>query len=170
MSKEVVTRVEFTVADKMVIADPCYIDENDTLEGLGSLGVILEGCAGDWMAEVEISDEGSWGDRVSVLRATRRGHPAFTSAWEHLGDNGVDSGQMFIGCVSSFPLDYDAVCERYKLPNGEWDNNLNLFAFAEGAISKTGMGDGCYPVYVQRDVRGNPVTIEIRFFEDADEE
>ena len=115
MSKEIrgTARVEFTVRDKMVIADPCYIDKDDGLGNLGDLGVILDGCAGEWVAVVETSHEGSWGERVSILRAARRGYlidPVFgqVSGWERVNENGVDSGQMFVGC---------APCEKPPCPD-----------------------------------------------------
>jgi hypothetical protein len=77
---------------------------------------------------------------------------------------------MFIGCAGAFPLNYNAVLERYKKSDGEWDDDLHFFGFGEGAISATGYGDGSYPVYVQRDVRGRPVVVEVRFMESEDEE
>jgi len=161
----------FTVLDKIVVADPCYIDTDDAPEDMGRLGIVFDDCAGEWIAEAVIGDEGGWGERVSILRATRLGDCAFTSAWEHVGeDNGVDSGQMFIGCVSSFPLDYEKLLERYKGPDGQWDNELKFFDFAKGVVSGTGLGDGSYPVYVRRNTRGNPVAIEVRFLEDNDDD
>jgi hypothetical protein len=166
--KEITTRVAFAVEDRIVVADPCYIDENDTLESLGSLGVVLDGCKGTWVAEIKMD-----GGRVGVLRATKHDESAFTSSWEHVGDNGVDSGQMFIGCVSGFPLNYDAVLAHYQpngpCPTGEWEDK-DFFGHGEGAISSTGYGDGSYPVYVKRNTRGEPVAIEVRFLEDSDEE
>ena len=169
MAKAIVTQVEFKVRDKMVIADPCYIDGDDKLSALGDLGIILEGCAGDWVASVEFNDQPS-DRRVSILRATRRdAYDTGSRTWEHIGDNGVDSGQMFIGDVANFPLNYEALLERYKLPNGEWNNDLNFFDFKEGAVSSTGYGDGCYPVYIKRDSQGKPWRIEVRFLSDEDE-
>jgi len=172
MAKEIITQVTFTVADKLVVADPCYIDEGDTIEGLlhVGLGIVLDECRGTWGASVVLSDEGDWGQRVSVLRAMKYGHFDFISSWERVNDNGVDSGQMFIGCLGNFPLDYDKLLERYQLPNGAWNNDLDFFAYGEGAVSSTGYGDGCYPVYVKRDIRGNPIAVEVRFLEDADED
>lgn len=171
MAREIITQVEFEVADKLMIADPCYIDTNDTLSDLARLGITLTNCAGTWVAEIEIKNEGRWGSRVSVLRAERKGarHAAFTSSLDREGENGVDSGQMYIGCLGNFPLDYDKLLERYQLPNGEWNNDLKFFAFGEGAVSSTGFGDGCYPVYVSRDISGAPVAVEVRFMEDEED-
>jgi hypothetical protein len=163
--------IGFTVQDKIVVADPCYIDTNDTLEGLDRLGLILDDCHGGWIAEAVVSDEGSWGSRVKVLRATRCGAGPVHEK-RCLCHNGVDSGQMFVGCVTSFPLDYNALLERYKGPDGEWNNELKFFAFAKGAVSGTGFGDGSYPVTVGYDSGGHPVSIEVKFLdnESRDEE
>ena len=152
--------ITFTVDGRLVIADPCYIDKNDVLEDLGDLGVILDHCEGEWNAAITVSDQ-----RVSTLRAVKKGARAAT-AWTHIGDNGVDSGQMFVGCVGSFPLDYDKLLECYKLPDGSWNNDLQVFPFAAGVVSGTGYGDGCYGVYVQRDEIGYPVAVEVRYMED----
>lgn len=166
MAKEEITRVAFEVKDKLVVADPCYIDENGTLESLGILGVVLGGCAGTWVAEVEMRD-----GRVSVLRATKHDENILDDCWERVNEgNGVDSGQMFIGCASGTPLIYEEVLDHYKTgPNGEWEDK-DFFGHGEGAVSATGWGDGCYPVYVKRDTRGDPVAVEVRFMEDEDEE
>jgi len=168
--KETTGKVVFEVEDRIVVADPCYIDENDSLDELikHDLGLVFTGCGGTWVAEIKMGD-----GCVSILRATKDDESAFTSSWEHVGDNGVDSGQMFIGCVSGFPLNYDAVLAHYQpngpCPTGEWEDK-DFFGHGEGAISSTGYGDGSYPVYVKRNTRGEPVAIEVRFLEDSDEE
>lgn len=162
--KELTTKAVFEVQDRLVIADPCYIDTDDTLDSLGSLGVVLGGCGGTWVAEIEMAE-----GRVSILRATKHAESAFTSSWERVGDNEVDSGQMFIGCLSGFPLNYEKVLDHYRTgPNGEWDDK-DFFGHGEGVGSSTGWGDGSYPVYVKRDTLGHPIAIEVRFMEEEGE-
>ena len=75
-SKEIVTRVEFHVASSMVIADPCYIDQDDS-DGscLAVGGHVLKQAAGVWVAEIDLWDSnktGGWGERVGSITATRK--------------------------------------------------------------------------------------------------
>jgi len=177
--RELTTRVEFEVVDKLVIADPCYIDQNDYDEGghplkggvrMGSgTGIVLERCDGLWTATIELSNEGSWGTRVSKLIATKE-EAGRVYETEAVDRNGVDSGQMFIGCWSSVPLDYDALLSRYsthKYGSKKWhegyDTSIQMLGFAEGAVSSTGYGDGRYPVLVSTDRDGKPVKVEVHF-------
>ena len=148
MATEIIGSIKFKVEDKLLVADPCYIDENDSLEDLDNLGVILDDCAGDWEATVTHNRDG----RIKELKVVRANGGAREYApQEKVGDNSVDSGQMFIGCKSSFPLKYEDLLNCYKLPNGEWnDDHLGFLAFAEGAVSSTGYGDGVYPVLVRQ--------------------
>ena len=171
MTTEIVTRVEFDVADRLVVSDPCYIDKDDTVGGqtvemaVSGLGLVLEGCAGGWTAEVEFED-----NRVSTLRAVKRNR--YDGEWRRADTEGacVDSGQMFVGDAEAFGLDYDALLARYEKADGEWDERLHFFAFLEGAVSSTGYGDGCYPVYVKYDAEGAVVGVEVRFMEDDEED
>jgi hypothetical protein len=144
---------------RMVIADPCYIDADDLRVGRANLaehlaqtGQLLDGTRGTWDVEITTGSEG----RVSILRATRV-TPDFgflTSLWEQLPTEcGVDSGQMFLGDERAFGLDYDELLATYT-PNDRGGYDENLIPFAGGAVSSTGYGDGGYPVYVRRDLKG----------------
>lgn len=176
-ARGIVTRVTFPVEDKIVVADPCYIDKDDVKRGLefgqysavNGLMVVLDDCAGEWVATIDMG-ENKWDEgRVSILRAKRIGADTYDAKHEFFGMNGVDSGQMFVGCASSFPLDYEKLLEEYKDSNGEWQN-LSMLAFSKGAVSSTGYGDGNYPVHVWYDRSGKPCKIEVRFMEEGEEE
>lgn len=172
-SKATITRVEFTVADRLVIADPCYIDTDDgpvddnLAHGILSRsggGVVLNECEGTWVAEIEISDEGSWGNRTSKLILIRKGESHRSVGCESHGCNGVDSGQMGAFCASNLPLDYDALLAAY----GD-DFSRHMLAFGGGAVSSTGFGDGCYPVTIERDVDERPVMVSVEFIGDEED-
>ncbi len=73
--KELITRVEFTVLDKLLVADPCYIDKDDAQVRIDTaiidgLGLLLNNCAGEWVAEVK---HGAASGRIMELTSTRRG-------------------------------------------------------------------------------------------------
>ena len=169
--RELIERVLFTVQDKLMIGDPYYINEDDFENGvvnsLNELGLLLNDCAGEWVAEVEYSNDH---DRVVRLRAkrTENRQGPFIDTLEVKA--GVDSGQMFIGCMSEFGLDYDELLKKYKLPNDEWNDDLHFFGFGEGAVSSTGYGDGLYPVYVTRDRHQRVVQVDVLFLDEDGEE
>jgi hypothetical protein len=173
-SKAIVTAVEFEVEDRLVVADPCYIDINDgsLAENLKSGilscsggGVVFEGAAGTWLAEAETQDEGAWGIRVGKLRLTRKGSGESRRHLEYQGSVGVDSGQMGAFCATCLPLDYDALLDAY-----EGDHSRNMLAFGGGAVSSTGYGDGSYEVTAAYDRDDRPVEIVVDFIPEEEPE
>lgn len=187
ISRGIVQCVEFEVDDKMVIIDPCYVDEDDAPKfellygGEGTLrdgtkltyagsGVVVPDCAGTWMGEIEL-DHG----RVSILRLTHQARRPADWFLDALAEHGVDSGQMYAGCLSNLPLDYERLLSKYTVDpdkpfGGDNYSNANILAAEGGVVSSTGYGDGSYYSYVQRDKDGRPVVIEVRFMEEDDEE
>jgi hypothetical protein len=164
-ARAITTKVRFSVRDKLVIADPCYIDENDTLEGLGDNGLILDDCAGEWEAEITPADHPYQG-RVSALVARKLPVSNYGSGDSRVENaNGVDSSQMFVGCASSYPIKYygpNSLLSMYSSigvgdDDPRWhetyDHPIQMLAYKEGAVSSTGMGDGTYPVIVDRDLQ-----------------
>jgi hypothetical protein len=168
-SKAIVTAVEFEVEDRLIVADPCYIDTDDgslaenlksgTLSTPGG-GVVFEGAAGTWLAEAETQDEGAWGVRVGKLRLTRKDRTKsyLSRRLSHVGEVGVDSGQMGAFCATCLPLDYDALLAAY-----EDDFSRKMLAFGGGAVSSTGYGDGEYEVTAAYDRDDRPVVIVVDF-------
>ena len=166
--KELITRVEFVILDKLLVSDPCYVDKNDAQKGIvgaiDDLGLLLDDCGGKWVAEVTLNLH----NRVTELHVTRMGYVGHSETMCEMIVISVDSGQIFVGCASMFGLDYDDLLDRYKLPDGKWDDHLQFFGFGEGAVSGTTYGDGFYPVYVTRDYRGLPIKIQVCFDEDEE--
>jgi hypothetical protein len=172
-SKAIVTAVEFEVEDRLIVADPCYIDTDDgslaenlksgTLSTPGG-GVVFEGAAGTWLAEAETQDEGAWGIRVGKLRLTRK-DAANGRHLERVGSVGVDSGQMGAFCATCLPLDYDALLAAY-----EDDFSRKMLAFGGGAVSSTGYGDGEYEVTAAYDRDDRPVEIVVDFIPEEEPE
>lgn len=161
----IIAAVKFVVDDELVIADPCYVDQNDVEGGFSSLtpghgGLVIPDAAGSWTGRVIRCDEGPWGTRVATLRLERAGAPTVRYLERLLGAVDVDSGQMYAGCRSNLPLDYDALLAEYI-----GDVDRHILAFGGGVISSTGFGDGCYRVVASEDAS----VIEVRFIEDEEE-
>jgi hypothetical protein len=104
---------------KMIVTDPCYDKETWCQAKLDNVRI------GKWLATVEYSDEGDWGDRVAQiwvwhdsLEITEPG-TFFPPCSEYIpADIVVDSGQAGFFDIDKYPDDphkddafYDAVCK-----------------------------------------------------------
>lgn len=179
-----VNRVEFDCAGTIVVADPCYIDEDDAeimdkLEvdaalpifpsGFNGRGYLAKALPGLWLAEVRthISEEG-WGNRVAAIQAYHRetmyGSDKFPP-FREVAAAGVDSGQMFVGDANSLPLNYQDLMDKKFHKNDDRTLFDWLCGFGEGAVSTTGYGDGLYYVRVARK-DDLAVGVEVIFIED----
>jgi hypothetical protein len=164
--------VEFEVDDIMLVADPCYIDNGDgeTSEAVvthvidSNLGRAISGAKGKWIAQIDLVDEGSWGLRVASLQAIRVGVTP-VGPKEHIGVNGVDSGQMYMGCASNAPLDYERILGAYS---DDW--NEKILAVEGGVVSSTGYGDGVYDVYTRADRNGVVAEVTVEFIGENDDD
>lgn len=163
-SREV--EVEFEVRGGLVVSDPCYVDfdDSDSLDD-GQLKHTFPEVEGTWVAVVETKDEGSWGIRVSNLIARKKGHRLSDFTRVPVKLLGVDSGQMFVGSRASLPLDYDMLLSAHDYD----DPDEHIIGFAEGAVSRTGFGDGAYELYGYFDADGELKGINVDFIpEDID--
>lgn len=155
-------QVKFTINSGLVIADPCYLEERISKSSRGI--IYLPDASGDWIADIDISDEGVWGDRVSHLHA-RRVNAGPTVRTERIDGLGVDSGQMSIIPVERTPLDYDALLMEHEIYNHE----RRMLDFGGGVVSSTGFGDGCYEGEIRYDSWGlKEITVQFIFPEEEE--
>lgn len=171
------------LGSSVTVTDPCYIPSS-----LGHMAIEIPITPGEYDSYIEMSDEGSWGTRVSKLGITRNGFYQTNS--RVVGYAGVDSGQMMI-------IDTDAISDWDSNDDDEWPfgigaepetpeikNDLSYYAACEktlgpeqsgildelAVVSSSGYGDGSYPVWVYEDSLGNVERVEIRFIEDFEDE
>ena len=157
---------------KVYVCDPCY--------GKGdSLGYLADAVNGVWKATARITkNEG----RVSVLTA-KSSEAKDGGEWTKLRTACVDSGQMSIFDFDFFKKEsegkgkcskswqymededdgafYGACC---SLTCGE-SNGVGMHGgvLEHGAVSSTGWGDGCYPVFVKKNKTGKVVAVKVKF-------
>ena len=133
-------------SDKVMVSDPCY------KIGTWCQGIVGNVKKGKWNAQIFVSDEGDWGNRVAVLIASHnsiKGQIAYTCPnWkEEKFEVGVDSGQAGIFDLKEFHSDngdyndpkswYKRVCDLTLIgAGGIMDNS--------GVCSSSGFGDGGY--------------------------
>lgn len=144
---QTIEQVTFEVKAGLVIADPCYLEERVTESSRGIYYV--PDASGVWNAEVEMSDEGAWGDRVASLTAVRE-KAGPTVRHEFVDGLGVDAGQMSIIPAERTPLDYDALLREHEIHDWKAD----LLSFGGGVVSSTGFGDGVYQATLEFDSWG----------------
>lgn len=142
---------EFNVKTGTIgIGDPCY----------GSPSVSSKSKNGRWIAHVEKTDEGSWGNRIaSIIVHHEDFNPAARLNIVEEGI-GVDSGQAGVfdgnynGEDSSF---YDSCCSATLGKEG-------YGCLKNGFVSSSGFGDGYYPCVIYKEGE-KAVCVEITFIE-----
>ena len=172
---------------KVYVSDPCY-EKSEGKTTSRSLGVALPAVNGIWESTVAVhKTEG----RVSILTAKARTvRNSESGAWTEVFEAGVDSGQMSIfdekfyraksegegkmsptweGMATSKHENekdgggtfYGACC---TLTCGEDNGRTSQAGVLEhGAVSSTGYGDGCYPVFVKKNKAGEVVAVKVKF-------
>lgn len=165
----------FEVTSGVIVAsDPCY--EIPTW----CQGIIKNVKKGTWLAEIETSDDGVCGERISRLRVEHINANRTYQMKQIDMDGGVDSGQF-----GFFDKDF------YR--NDEAAKNLNKYNFGgdfnrdgggeewyracceltlakeswgvlpQGVVSSSGFGDGSYPIFGEKDENGEWVVFEVIF-------
>lgn len=162
------------------VSDPCYGDDVWCKTRL--TGVL----PGEYDVDVQLSDEGDWGNRVSSLRVTHRDYVGKQLTYQEHGDIGVDSGQAGIFCESSYrndSVDIDTPESDFVLPYNDdsgdsWYEKMCKFTLSEhkfgtyetGVVTSSGFGDGSYPLAVARDGDKNIVSMVVTFIGEDEED
>jgi len=161
------------------VSDPCYGDDVWCKTRLTSV------LPGEYHVDVQKSDEGDWGNRVSSLTVTHRDYIGKQLRYQEHGDIGVDSGQAGIFCESSYrndSIEIDTPEHDFTIPFDEsgdrWYEKMCKFtlsgegfgAYESGVVTSSGFGDGSYPLAVARDEDKNIVSMVITYIGEEDEE
>jgi len=176
---------QITLSENVMVSDPCYTDPTWCQTKLN--GVL----PGRYNVEVEKSDQGDWGTRVSGITIL---HESITDdgvslEWEDHSECGVDSGQCGIFCMTSYRN--DELSESITTPDvnfnlgdyrkddgGEkWYEKMCRFTLSEdqfglydtGVVSSSGIGDGLYPLEVMMD-KEKIVGMRITYLGNSDED
>ena len=168
-----------------MVSDPCYTPDTWCQTKLTNV------LPGIYNVQVEKSDEGDWGVRVSGITIL---HESITDdgvslEWEDHSECGVDSGQCGIFCMTSYRN--DELSESITTPDvnfnlgdyrkddgGEkWYEKMCRFTLSEnqfglydtGVVSSSGIGDGLYPLEVMMD-KEKIVGMRITYLGNSDED
>ena len=156
---------QITLSENVMVSDPCY--SLDTWCQTKLNGVL----PGLYNVEVEKSDQGDWGTRVSGITIL---HESITDdgvslEWEDHSECGVDSGQCGIFCMTSYRNDElsesitspetDFVLPYNDTEGDKWYEKMCRFTLSKdqfglydtGVVSSSGIGDGLYPLEVMMD-------------------
>jgi|CXWL01.1.fsa_nt_gi hypothetical protein len=166
---------------KIVVSDPCY--EN----GVECRHLIENALVGVWVAEVRLSDEGSWGQRVSELVIRHESCKLTVEPYSlESSDIGVDSGQAGFFDADAYRKDeliiktpeFD-LGDHGKGDGDKWYSaccdltlsNERAGVVAEtGVVSSSGFGDGCYQLFVSTNTDGKVIAAKIVFIGPEEEE
>ena len=155
---------QITLSENVMVSDPCY--SLDTWCQTKLNGVL----PGKYNVDVQKSDEGDWGTRVSSITIIHEDYED-TDDWEQHSECGVDTGQCGIFCMTSYrndelskgittpPLDKPFVLPYNDKGGDMWYEKMCQFTLGEnqwgvydtGVVSSSGLGDGQYPLDVMMD-------------------
>jgi len=134
---------------KLIVSDPCYDREIVNREK-----TILENVLnGNWVSEIVVFDEGTWGKRVGYLIANSINHICSNDWQAEKFTVGVDSGQVGIFDEPQYhggDDDFDdengwyRMCCNHTLGEIKYATCKIAGTIAGGVVSSSGYGDGCY--------------------------
>lgn len=168
---------QITLSENVMVSDPCYTTDTWCQTKLDN---VLPGL---YNVEVEKSDEGDWGVRVSGITIL---HESITDdgvslEWEDHSECGVDSGQCGIFCMTGYRNDElsesittPTLDRPFEIPFREdgdkWYTKMCQFTLGKdqfgsydtGVVSSSGIGDGGYRCLVAKK-KGKIVGIAIDY-------
>lgn len=155
------------LSDRVIISDPCY----DI--GTWCTGTLDNVLPGPYVVKYDMNE--SFGLRVSALAVIHEDYTSSEYEWEEIENAyiGVDSGEcgiydskFFETIKSDKEIDkkfYD-ISSNYQFPDVYVVN-------ASCVVSRSGYGDGGYPLYVARNNEGKVIGISVQYiFDDEDDD
>ena len=170
------------VSGTLVCSDPCY-----SLD-VWCMGVVNNVKKGKWIADIELLDLGGWGERISMLVVSHENNsfPIFNFDNPLNFTAGVDSGQFGFFDKDfyrndekakdlpkyDFSIDFDKevgdvwyrACAELTLSSENWG------VLPNGAVSSSGIGDGSYDVFEQKNAEGEVIALCCVFLWDEEED
>ena len=172
---------QITLSENVMVSDPCYSPDTWCQTKLDN---VLPGL---YNVDVQKSDEGDWGVRVSSITVIHEDYED-TDDWEQHSECGVDSGQCGIFCMTSYRNDEVSVgittptldnpfVIPFREDGDKWYEKICHFTLCEpqwglydtGVVSSSGIGDGLYPMEVMMD-KEKIVGIRITYLGNSDED
>lgn len=147
------------------VSDPCY--GTDVWCG----GVVDNVKEGTYNVDIEISNEGMWGERVKSLTAIHSEYSGHSIIQKAPFEVGVDSGQCGI-----YDEDYYRQYHSEDDCNDDWYEDVCDLTDPFGTkddkcvVSSSGFGDGSYDCFLLRDKNNEVVGFQIVFIEDDEED
>ena len=159
---------QIQLGKRVRVSDPCYGTD------VWCSGVVDNVKEGTYNVDVEMSDEGMWGNRVKALTAIHSDYNGHSIIEKVPFEVGVDSGTAGI-----FDADYYEKYHTKDDVDSDWYDAVGKLTFTEEqfgtkddkcVVSSSGYGDGGYDCFLLRDKSNEVVGFQIVFIEDDDEE
>lgn len=140
---------EMWFGNTVTVTDPCYDDDVWCTKEVEVLGGNYDCIA--WMSEKEKC--------VGAVGIYYRGIVPQQNKMEDIATVGVDAGLcgFFMNKPNYSDAEWHDFCERIENEGGD------AWIFDEGFFSRSGYGDGVYPVYATFDKSGKATALEVRF-------
>ena len=156
---------QIQLGKRVRISDPCYGTD------VWCSGVVDNVKEGTYNVDVEISDEGMWGNRVKSLTGIHSDYSGHSIIEKVPFEVGVDSGQCGI-----YDEDYYRQYHDNDDCNDDWYHDICQLTDPFGTkddkcvVSSSGYGDGSYDCFLLRDKNNEVVGFQIVFIEDEEDE